>query len=106
MPRVDSKYNFAILYPELLGSWNLERNKGINPYELAPKSNRKVWWKCEEGHEWLAAISSRTNGHGCYKCKFPLTSLRCRGDESKNPCIQRSTENHFSRAKRTKVERV
>lgn len=68
MPKVNAKYNFAILHPELLASWHLERNKGINPYELAPKSNHKVWWKCEKGHEWKAPISSRTNGHGCYKC--------------------------------------
>ncbi len=31
-------------------------------------SNKKVRWRCEEGHEWASAVSSRTKGIGCPSC--------------------------------------
>ena len=33
-----------------------------------PNSNKKVWWKCCNGHEWQATINSRNNGAGCPVC--------------------------------------
>ena len=54
--------------PKLMAEWNYEKNGDLNPYELTAFSNRKVWWKCEKGHEWQAVIYSRTNGNGCPYC--------------------------------------
>ena len=31
-------------------------------------SNKEVWWKCIEGHEWQASIKSRNNGKNCPYC--------------------------------------
>ena len=32
-------------------------------------SNKKVWWICRKcGHEWEAAIHSRSRGTDCPKC--------------------------------------
>lgn len=31
-------------------------------------SKQKVWWVCDEGHEWEATISNRTKGSGCPFC--------------------------------------
>ena len=31
-------------------------------------SAKKVWWKCEKGHEWQATISNRSKGYG--KCRI------------------------------------
>ncbi|MCD8196887.1 MAG: zinc-ribbon domain-containing protein, partial [Lachnospiraceae bacterium] len=38
--------------------------------------NKKVWWKCENGHEWRATIASRSNGCGCPVClgRRPMNS--------------------------------
>ena len=33
-----------------------------------PNSGKKVWWKCDKGHEWQATMSSRNQGHGCPYC--------------------------------------
>lgn len=68
MRRVSDKYNFAFLYPELLKYWDYSSNKGVDPSQLAPKSNKKFSWKCEKGHSWIAPVSSITTGHGCYQC--------------------------------------
>ena len=36
--------------------------------QVKAKSGRKVWWRCSAGHEWLARVSSRSNGSGCPRC--------------------------------------
>ena len=36
---------------------------------MTPSSNRSVWWLCEKGHEYKAAVASRTiNASGCPYC--------------------------------------
>jgi hypothetical protein len=54
-------------YPELCKEWDYEKNN-ISPKQCSPKSNRKVWWKCENGHSWQTSISVRTSGHKCPYC--------------------------------------
>lgn len=54
--------------PTLAKEWNYERNKGLTPEDVMPNSRKKVWWKCSKGHEWDAAISSRTRGCNCPYC--------------------------------------
>ena len=44
----------------LLKEWNAGNNGEDYPWTLAFGSHKKVWWKCEEGHEWQAVICSRT----------------------------------------------
>lgn len=48
--RVHPLDSLGTLYPDVLNIWS-EKNKK-SPYEYAPKSKQKVWWKCHEGkHE-------------------------------------------------------
>lgn len=65
--------SLADLYPELLGEWYSPKNFPLRPNELSPGSNKKVWWKCEKGHEWQATISHRT---GKNKTACPYCSSR------------------------------
>jgi len=60
--------DFATLFPILAGEWHPTKNGGLLPNEIRPRSNRKIWWRCEKGHEWQAALSSRVNGYGCPIC--------------------------------------
>lgn len=54
-------------YPALMGEWH-PRNT-IMPSDVTFASAKKVWWKCERGHEWEAMVFSRTkNGSGCPYC--------------------------------------
>ncbi len=57
-------------HPEILDSWDYEKNADINPSDFMAGSNRKVWWKCPLGHTWKASVSKRTNGTGCPHCYF------------------------------------
>ena len=36
--------------PELLQEWDYEKNTDIRPGDCNYLSNRKVWWKCSQGH--------------------------------------------------------
>lgn len=62
-------YNdLATQNPELLEEWDSSSNVGISPDEILPKSNKKVWWKCKNNHQWLASVAHRTSGQGCPFC--------------------------------------
>lgn len=54
--------------PVLAQEWYYEKNNGLTPEDVTPNSNKKVWWKCINGHEWQATINSRNKGHGCPYC--------------------------------------
>ena len=54
--------------PDLAKEWNYEKNNGLMPNDVLPSSNKKVWWKCDKGHEWQSTIANRTDGHGCPYC--------------------------------------
>lgn len=65
----------ATVNPKLVTEWNMERNKNLTPHDVLPNSNKKVWWKCEKGHEWQATIASRNTGAGCPYCKNRYVNL-------------------------------
>ena len=54
--------------PTLANEWNHKKNKGLTPEDIMPNSGKKVWWKCNKGHEWQARIANRNNGNGCPEC--------------------------------------
>ena len=58
--------------PSLAKEWNYEKNNGLAPVDVTVNSNKKIWWKCNKGHEWQATISNRNKGYGC-----PYCSGRC-----------------------------
>jgi len=53
---------------KLASEWNYEKNADLKPENFMPNSHKKVWWKCDKGHEWQATIASRNSGHGCPHC--------------------------------------
>ena len=54
--------------PGIASEWNYNRNNSLTPAEVTAGSGKKVWWKCEKGHEWYASIVSRNRGNGCPIC--------------------------------------
>ena len=53
--------------PQLLKEWSFSKNS-LKPNELTGGSYKKVWWQCNNGHEWMAAVSSRKSGATCPYC--------------------------------------
>ena len=59
--------DLATLEPLLVKQWS-KKNK-IKPTEVSIGSHKKVIWRCEKGHEWIATVKSRTiNKTGCPYC--------------------------------------
>ena len=59
--------SLADVFPNVAKNWNYDKNK-LSPYDVAPYSNKKVWWVCDSKHEWKSTISNRTQGRGCPIC--------------------------------------
>jgi hypothetical protein len=55
--------------PTVAREWDYEKNSGLSPADFLPKSNKKVWWRCGEGHpSYRATIASKNSGGGCPYC--------------------------------------
>lgn len=62
-------YNdFATGNPGLALEWDKERNS-FAPESILMGADIKVWWRCKEGHSYVASTKKRTKrGHGCPYC--------------------------------------
>jgi len=66
---MSSKISLAEANPALAAQWHPTKNAPLTPADVSPYSTRKVWWLCEQGHEWEAFIGNRSRGAGCPYCK-------------------------------------
>ena len=67
--------SLAEVNPELAKEWHPTKNKPLTPYNFTRSARLKVWWQCDEGHEWKANIYSRNlGGHGCPVCTGKVAS--------------------------------
>ena len=64
--------DLAVLYPELASQWHPTKNGSLTPQDIRPGTKKKVWWRCEKGHEWQATVASRVKGTGCPYCAGKL----------------------------------
>lgn len=61
--------DLASQYPDVAKQWHPTLNGNKRPTEITSYVIKKAWWLCDAGHEWEAAISSRTNENtGCPVC--------------------------------------
>ena len=60
--------SLAYLNPKLAKEWDYEKNYPLTPSDVTYGSNKKVWWKCQKGHMWLASVKTRFHGHKCPYC--------------------------------------
>jgi transcription elongation factor Elf1 len=68
--------SLADVLPEVAAEWHPTRNHPLRPEDVKPRSNRKVWWQCREGHEWRTAITHRARGRHCPQCLLWGTSAQ------------------------------
>lgn len=69
---ISGKNDLGTINPKLAAEWHPQKNGVRHPSDFLPMSNYKAWWQCKTGHEWQAAICSRSYGAGCPFCQ------RCR----------------------------
>jgi hypothetical protein len=48
--------------------WDFDKNSETDFATISSQSSRKVWWKCDKGHNWEARIASRSQGSNCPVC--------------------------------------
>ena len=61
-------------YPELIKEWHPTKNKGIDPYKIASKSDKDIWWKCKLGHEWKTSLHKRFQSNPDVPSECPYCS--------------------------------
>ena len=59
--------DLATLYPKVAKEWS-RRNYPLKATDVTAYSNKKVWWKCQKGHEWESRIADRSYGSKCPYC--------------------------------------
>lgn len=73
------------LHPELAVEWS-KRNLPLKPDMVMEFSNKKVWWQCKTcGHEWKAAISSRSLGSKCAYCSGRILTIGMNDFQTTHP---------------------
>ena len=60
--------DLSTLKPELAEEWS-DKNLPLTPDKVMSCTNKTVWWKCINGHEWSARVSDRFYGSGCPYCE-------------------------------------
>ena len=80
--------DLATVDPELAQEWDTTRNGKLTPQDVLPGTEKKVWWVCEHGHHWRAAVSARTNRQsGCPYCSGKLVLPGFNDLASQNPVL-------------------
>ena len=76
--RVSVTNSLANIRPDIAKEWHPTQNGDLGPNQLVDTSNKRVWWKCDQGpdHEWQATVDSRTrSGAGCPYCNGRKVSI-------------------------------
>lgn len=60
--------NLEKIAPDLVKEWHPTKNRTLKPTDVLPYSERKVWWKCKNGHEWFETINRRNKDIICPYC--------------------------------------
>ncbi len=73
--KVLKEESLAAVRPDLAAQWHPTKNGKLTPWKVKPGYMKRVWWKCEKGHEWLRPVISRTRSrtrrskaHQCPHC--------------------------------------
>ena len=53
---------------KLTKEWHPTLNGSLLPTDVSPSSSKRVWWKCDKGHEWKMTVVARYKGSNCPYC--------------------------------------
>ena len=60
--------SLLVVNPGISREWHPIKNGYLTPLDVTPNSKKKVWWLCENQHEWQAIIKNRNQGTQCPYC--------------------------------------
>jgi len=68
-----SENNLKQKYPNIAKYWHPTKNGELDPSMISPKSNKKVWWICDEKHEYQRIVGHQIERGGtCPVCSGRL----------------------------------
>lgn len=69
--------------------WDWKKNDDINIYpdSISIGSEKKIYWKCSQGHTWMAAPNNRKRGQGCPICAGRKVQIGYNDLAFKNPQV-------------------
>lgn len=51
--------DLATLRPDLAKQWDMDKNGDILPTMVTCGSQKNIWWRCEKGHSFMSAVTTR-----------------------------------------------
>lgn len=66
--RVDAANNLACTHPQVAALWHPTKNGNLAPEKVVSGSNRRVWFRCDAGHEWTQVVNQQVSRKGCRDC--------------------------------------
>lgn len=74
------------LYPKISKEWHPYKNGNLKPEHTKPSSNKKVWWICPKGHEYIMDVYHRTKrSQGCPICAKRIVDKGINDLQTKHP---------------------
>lgn len=68
--------NSVASIPWLAAQWHTTNNLPLAPDDVVATTAKKLWWRCEQGHEWRATgVNRATHRRGCPYCQRMLRSM-------------------------------
>lgn len=70
--RASKENNLLDMFPDVVQEWHPTKNGNLSPKDVTKGSNKKVWWRCKNGHSFKISIKNRTRKNyplKCPKCK-------------------------------------
>lgn len=64
----EKKNSLLFKNPELAKQWHPTKNGNIKPDMVSVSSAKRMWWLCDQGHEFLASVANRNNHKKCPYC--------------------------------------
>ena len=56
-----STNNLALSYPDIAKQWHPTKNGELTPDKVLSNTTKKVWWLCDNGHEYEHSVNQRTS---------------------------------------------
>lgn len=60
--------SLAVMRPDLAAEWHRSLNGELTPDQVSVGTDRKVWWRCPEGHDYPMAVNNRSRKKRASSC--------------------------------------
>jgi very-short-patch-repair endonuclease len=69
LPSPTEDNSLSEINQKLSQEWDYDKNSPLTPLMFTPNSEKKVFWRCKDGHSWEASIKNRhLRNSGCPLC--------------------------------------